>query len=224
MVIPVLRFVFGVSPTVVSGTSLLFVVANVLSSSLGYIRQKRVDFGVSVPLALGGVPGSLLGVFFVHRVSARWFDLAYGCILLTLFVLVLRRRAQTSRPAGERTFAHNWAVAISSGVVLGVLSSLFGIGGGIVLVPLLLIAARMPPHIVSATSGFVVLCTAPVGVIAHALAGDIDWSAGAPLIAGGLVGGAIAPSIAKRTSSPTLVTLLAIALIVAAASLVLKHL
>jgi uncharacterized membrane protein YfcA len=81
----------------------------------------------------------------------------------------------------------------------------------------------MPPHIVTATSAFVIALTSPVGVVAHAIAGDIDWFAAAPLIAGGLVGGALAPIVSKRVSSPRLVTLLAIALIGAALGLVLRH-
>ncbi|GAC1418635.1 MAG: sulfite exporter TauE/SafE family protein [Candidatus Velthaea sp.] len=219
-----LRLVFGVAPSVVSGTSLLFVTANVLTSSIGYLRQKRVDLALWFPLTIGALPGSILGVLVVHHVSAQFFDIAYGCILLIIAALVIRRRTQTSRLPGERTFAHGWPVALTAGLVLGILSSLFGIGGGIVLVPLLLIAARMPPHVVSATTGFVVLCTAPVGVVGHGYAGDIDWNAAIPLIAGGLVGGSLAPSIAKRTSSPRLLTLLVIALLVAAGSLVIRHL
>ena len=61
------------------------------------------------------------------------------------------------------------------------------------LIPLLLIAARMPPHIVTATSAFVITTTAPVGVVTHALAGDVDWAFSLPLVLGGLVGGSIGP-------------------------------
>ena len=207
-----------------SGTSLLFVTANVLASSIGYLRQKRVDLGLALPIAIGALPGSVIGVLLVHHLSAQFFDIAYGGVLIVNATLVIRRRTQDSRPPGVRTFAHRLPVALTAGLLLGILSSLFGIGGGIVLVPLLLIAARMSPHVVSATTGFVVLCTAPVGVLSHAYAGDIDWNAAIPLIAGGLVGGAIAPSIAKRTSSPRLLTLLVIALLGAAASLVIRHL
>ena len=91
------------------------------------------------------------------------------------------------------------------------------------MVPLLLLAARMPPHIVAATSALVITMTAPVGIIGHAYFGDIDWAIMVPLVIGGLVGGSMAPPVARRISSPALVTLLAIALIAAAAGLVLRH-
>jgi uncharacterized membrane protein YfcA len=218
-----MRLLLNVAPTTVAGTSLVFVLANVASSAVGYLRQKRVDLAVAVPLAIGAVPGSIIGVLAVKHVNATGFDVAYGTILVVLAILVMRRRAVETREAGERTFAHAYAVAIPAGFVLGLLSSLFGIGGGVVIIPLLLLAARMPPHIVTATSAFVIALTAPVGVIAHTIAGDVDWLAALPLIAGGLVGGAIAPIVSQRISSPRLVTLLAIALIGAAGGLILRH-
>ena len=163
------------------------------------------------------------GVVAVKHASGIAFDVAYGAILLVLAFFVIRRKYVTSRAVGEKTFANNYAVAIPAGVLMGLLSSLFGIGGGVVLIPLLLIAARMPPHIVTATSAFIIALTSPVGVIAHAFAGDVEWLAAAPLVAGGFVGGAIAPRISQRVSSPRLITLLAIALVGAAAGLALRH-
>jgi uncharacterized membrane protein YfcA len=214
----------GIAPTTVAGTSLIFVLANVASSAVGFLRQKRVDLALAAPLALGAIPGSIAGVAAVKYVSGTWFDVAYGLLLVSLAVLVLRRRSIQSRAEGERTFAHRPAVAIPVGVLLGVLSSMFGIGGGVVMIPVFLIAARMPPHVVAATTAVIVALTAPVGVFAHVLAGDVDWSAALPLVIGGLVGGALAPPVAQRVSSPRLITLLAYGLIAAAAGLALRHL
>jgi uncharacterized membrane protein YfcA len=214
----------GIAPTTVAGTSLIFVLANVASSAVGFLRQKRVDLALATPLALGAIPGSIAGVAAVKYVSGTWFDVVYGLLLVLLAVLVLRRRSIQSRAEGERTFAHRPAVAIPAGVLLGVLSSMFGIGGGVVMIPVFLIAARMPPHVVAATTAAIVALTAPVGVLAHALAGDVDWSAALPLVIGGLVGGAVAPLVAQRVSSPRLITLLAYGLIAAAAGLALRHL
>jgi uncharacterized protein len=224
VIVPVLRIAMGIAPTTVAGTSLIFVLANVASSAVGFLRQKRVDLALAMPLALGAIPGSIAGVAAVKYVSGTWFDVVYGLLLVLLAVLVLRRRSIESRAEGERTFAHRPAVAIPAGVLLGVLSSMFGIGGGVVMIPVFLIAARMPPHVVAATTAAIVALTAPVGVIAHALAGDVDWSAALPLVIGGLVGGALAPPVAQRVSSPRLITLLAYGLIAAAAGLALRHL
>lgn len=197
--------------------------ANVASSAVGYTRQKRVDFSLARPLTLGALPGSIIGVLAVKHVNATFFDVAYGLQLLIMALLVMRRRSVLSRAEGEKTFAHRYVVALPAGFVLGLLSSLYGVGGGVVMIPVFLLWARMPPHVVVATTSFIVALTAPVGVAAHALAGDIDWIAAVPLVTGGLVGGAVAPLVAQRVSSPRLITLLAIGLVAAALGLVARH-
>ena len=224
LAVPLLRLVYGVPPAQAAGTSLLLVLATTSSSTIGYLRQGRVDLRLAVPFAIGAVPMSILGVLAVKRFSPAGFDLAYGVLLVVLSFLVLRRRGIASRPEGERTFAHDPGIGIAAGAGIGFFSSLFGIGGGIVLVPLLLIAARMPPHVVTATSAFVITVTAPVGIAAHAVAGDVDWIFALPLAIGGLIGGTLGPPLAKRVSSPRLITLLAVGLILAAVGLVARHL
>jgi uncharacterized membrane protein YfcA len=223
VVIPLLRVAFGVPPAQAAGTSLLLVFANTAAASVGYLRNRVVDLRLAVPLTVSAVPGSIVGVLAVKRFSPTGFDIAYGVVLIVLAILVIGRRRVTSRPAEERTFAHDPRVGLAAGFGVGFFSSLFGIGGGVVLIPLLLIVARMPPHVVTATSAFVITTTAPVGIVAHALGGDVDWMFSLPLLLGGIVGGSLGPPIAKRVSSPNLITLLAAALILAAISLALRH-
>jgi hypothetical protein len=224
VIIPVLRIAFGVPPAQAAGTSLVMVLANTAAATYGYLRHRVVDLQLAVPFSIGAVPGSILGVFAVKRFTPTGFDVAYGCSLIFLSILVLRRRSVQSRLPTDRTFAHDPRVGVLAGVGVGFFSSLFGIGGGVVMIPLLLIAARMPPHVVTATSAFVITLTAPVGVVTHALTGDVDWIFTSPLVVGGIAGGSIGPMIAKRISSPALITLLAVALICAAVGLAVRHL
>src|SRR6266700_1487543 len=105
---------------------------------------------------------------------------------------------------------------------MGFSSSFFGIGGGLIVIPTLLIL-QMRTHAVTATSTFAILLTSPIGVVAHNVEHDIDWSLALPLACGGIVGGQIGPRIAQRLSSPRLLTVMAITLIAAAAGLILRH-
>jgi uncharacterized membrane protein YfcA len=222
VVLPILRLAYGVPPAHAAGTSLLMVFANTAAATFGYLRDRKVDLRLAVPFTLGAIPGGIAGVLAVQRFSPEGFDVAYGCVMLVLAVLVLRRRRSASTTEA-RAWAHDPRVGVLGGLAVGLTSSLFGIGGGVVLIPLLLIAARMPPHVVVATGAFVITTTAPVGIAAHAIAGDVDWGFTAPLVLGGLAGGSVGPLIARRVSSPRLVTLLAIALVIAAISLAARH-
>jgi uncharacterized membrane protein YfcA len=222
--VPVLRVLFQIEPTIASATSLVMVLGNASTSVAGYWRDKKIDIRLGLLIAGGAFPGSIIGVFAVHRISGAAYDIAYGTMLVVLAIATIRRRGVASRPPGERTFLHNPAVAIGVGFVLGIASSLFGIGGGIIGVPIMLIAARMAPHIVTATSTFFILLTAPVGVVAHVVAGDVNWLIALPLVLGALAGGFVAPPIARRLSSPQLINLLIGAFVLAAIGLIVRHL
>jgi uncharacterized membrane protein YfcA len=220
---PILRVFFFVAPVLASTASLFLVFCNTAAASFGFMKDKKVDFQLALFLAAGAIPGSIIGVLASHQVTIAQFDIIYGVLLIFLAVATMRRRGVASRPPGEPTFLHKPVFALSAGIVMGIASSLFGVGGGIIVVPLMLIAARMPPHIAAATSSFVILLSAPVGIIAHVVAGDADWALIAPLALGGLAGGSFGPPIAKRISSPMLINLVIAAFIIGAIGLILKH-
>ncbi len=224
VMVPILRVAFGIAPTIASATSLFLVFANTAAASVGFLRDRRVDLRLALMLAVGAIPGSVIGVFLVHRVTVAQFDIIYGLLLVTLAFATLRRRGVASRPLGETTFLHSPWVAVPAGLTMGIASSLFGVGGGIIVVPLMLIAARMPPHIAAATSSFVILLSAPVGIVTHIIAGDAQWLLVLPLTLGGLLGGSFGPSVAKRISSPQLINLLVAAFFLAAIGLIVRHL
>jgi uncharacterized membrane protein YfcA len=224
VVVPVLRIAYGVAPAVAAGTSLVMVFANTASATVGYLRDRRVDLRIALPFTAGAIPGGIAGALAVRALSPQGFDVAYGIVMVVLAILVLRRRSLTSRGEHERTFAHDPRFGVAAGFPLGFFSSFFGIGGGVVSIPVLLLAARMAPHVVTATSTFVVTTTSPIGIATHATRGDVDWAAALPLALGGLIGGAIGPRIARRVSSPLLISLVAYAFITAAIGLVIRHL
>jgi hypothetical protein len=242
IVAPALRLIFHLSPAAAAGTSLVLVLANVASASLAFYRQGRIDLRLAVPMGLLAIPGSIGGAYLVRLAPGAWFDLLYAGLLVVFAIDLWRRPAQHAEGgraklpwSRERTFLDKASgtefhyvesppIAAAAGITTGFLSSFFGIGGGVLVVPLLLRLFAMPAHIVSATSHTVILFSAPFGVAAHALNGSIDWSDALPLALGGLAGGQIGAKVSKYLSGPRLVRILAIVLTVAAASLIGDHL
>jgi uncharacterized membrane protein YfcA len=123
----------------------------------------------------------------------------------------------------DYTYTESRPIAAVAGAGTGFLSSFFGIGGGVLVVPLLLRVFGMPAHLVAATSHLVILFSAPFGVATHAFAGDIKWLDALPLAAGGIVGGQLGANLSRRISGPVFVRVVAGVLTVAAASLVVQH-
>ncbi|MGR4064755.1 MAG: sulfite exporter TauE/SafE family protein [Vulcanimicrobiaceae bacterium] len=229
VLVPILRLVFGFAPAEAAGTSLALVLANSASGSFTYLVQRRVHVRLGLLIALGGLPGSLLGAWAVTRISAQAFDWMLAALLTVVGTdLLLNRRRRSS---GRRDVADlpsikgmSYRVAVLVGFVVGVTSSLFGIGGGVIVVPSLLYFSDLPAHAISATSHFAILLTSPVGLAAHVLQHDIRPSAVVPLVAGGLLGGPVGARLSLRLKSSNLLLLVAIALFAAAGSLILKHL
>ena len=81
---------------------------------------------------------------------------------------------------------------IGIGIVSGLFAAMFGIGGGVVIVPLLMVLTRMPPRIAAATSLATLLLTSMIGAARYAGSGHIDWVAalviGIPAVFGVIIG------------------------------------
>lgn len=229
VLVPILRLFFDLGPAEAAGTSLVLVVANSASGALTYLLQKRVHIRVGLMLAAGGLPGSILGALIVQRISAAAFDWIFGIFLVAVasdMILNRDRRARSARDVHDvrDLKGMSYRTAVLAGFAVGIVSSLFGIGGGIIVVPTLLYFSELPAHAISATSHFAILLTSPVGLIAHAAQHDIRLADVVPLVLGGLCGGPIGARLSLRLKSPQLITVVSIALIVAAASLALRHL
>ncbi|MFY9780036.1 MAG: sulfite exporter TauE/SafE family protein [Candidatus Baltobacteraceae bacterium] len=240
--IPALRLIFKLPPTLVAGTSLFLVTSNVASASIAYWRQGRIDKRIGLLMGLLAIPGSIVGALALRYVAAPGFDLGYAVILLIFAIDLLRRgksetEAEPARLPWSRerefhdalsgtTYRYRYSapLAVAAGLLTGFLSSFFGIGGGVVALPLLLRVFVLPAHVVAGTTHFIILLSAPFGVVTHALRGDIDWLLALPLAAGGLVGAQFGAHAARRLSSSALVRVLAVALLLAAGSLILQHL
>ena len=100
------------------------------------------------------------------------------------------------------------------GLVAGVFSTVFGVGGGIVVVPLLISLVGMPPHAATATPPGAILVTAPAGAVLYAVRGEVRWSyallVGIPAVAGALVGTHVQQRLSGRTLTLAFSALLAV--------------
>ena len=109
---------------------------------------------------------------------------------------------------------------VAFGIVVGLLSALFGIGGGLVMVPFIVLVLVDDQHLAEGTSLLVIVPTAIAGVIAHARRGYVDFGAAALLAVGGVFGAFAGARIALATEQDALQTAFAIFLLVMGARLI----
>jgi uncharacterized membrane protein YfcA len=161
-----------IAPQFVTGISLAVVFFNAASGSVAYARMGRVDFKAGIPFAIAAVPGAIAGAYATSYISRRMFDGIFGSLLIVASVyLFLTAGGKTKQ---QRCTDYNlWlGVVISAGV--GFLSSLLGIGGGIIHVPALTYALNFPVHVATATSHFVLSITALTAAIVHVTNGHLN--------------------------------------------------
>lgn len=246
LVVPYLLLAGGMPPQLAIGTSLTMVFFNALSGTAAFLKQRRIDFPTGIKFALATVPGAIAGSYMTVHFTSRLFNIMFGLLLLILAVsLLLRGR----RPAGEKTAAESLSqgtgkfcrtreftqadgtaivysfnealgVAISFGV--GFLSSLFGIGGGIIHVPLMIMVLNFPAYVATATSFFILSISALIGVVSHYQLGHVDLTAAIWLALGAIAGGQLGARVSQGVNGRLIGQMLAAALIFVGIRLIVK--
>ncbi len=248
VLVPVLLIVYpDDSQEAITSISLAVVLANGLSGSIAYARRRLIDYRTGLLLAGAAVPLSFAGAYAVRYLPRHYFDLAFGLLLLALAAVLLvgpSRRAATAREPlrpgravmvrrirGRDGITHRYAYDLRQAVALsgmaGFIATLFGVGGGIVQVPLMVTVLRLPIDIAVATSQFILIFSAGAGTSLHAITGDFaseELVRGALLAAGAIAGAQAGAALSHRLSGSTVTRLLALALIAVGARLVVAPL
>ena len=239
VVVPVLILFYHLEPRAAVGTSLCIVVLNALSGSASYLRRRRVDVPLGLVLAAGTLPGTWLGLELLQKVEAGPFRLLFAAFLGVVFVTIVSRRPAadaTRAPApllpggaprrlvdreGKRfDYGVRWVPGGAASLAVGVFSSFFGVGGGLIHVPILYRGFGIPIHVAAATSLFALFFTALAGAVQFAARGDVDWTYLPALGAGVMIGAQLGAGLASRLRASSVVKVLAVTLLVAAAELV----
>ena len=218
------------SPAQITAISIGVVFVNASSGSLSYYRLKRADYRTGLWLAAATLPGAVLGSIVVGSIPRGTFELIMGVALLGVGgYLVVRPRARiplmlNSPFVVERTITdsagHSYSYRLNLGlamllsVAVGFLSSVLGIGGGILHVPLLTTFFGFPEHVATATSHFTLMFMSGAAAATHALKGDYlaTLRTTVALAVGALAGAPIGAALSQRIEGRWIVRLLAVAL------------
>jgi uncharacterized membrane protein YfcA len=206
-------------PSQISSTSLIAVISTSISSSVQYIRKCLVNYKIGLALAISSIPGTVIGVQLSNLMSLEQFRYYFGVILtLTAIYLILRKNLINSRKNEESitTVFDNKSkttLLIILSFFAGIISSSFGIGGGIIYVPCLVILMRFTMKASTATSQFVLIFTSLSGVILFALQGWPNYQMGIVLSIGSIIGGTAGSLLALRVDSSKIILLFSLVLL-----------
>jgi uncharacterized protein len=234
--VPLLTLGWGFSPSVAVGTSLFAMIFGGLGATIGYSRQNRIYFKIALLLASATAPGAILGAYLTHTISNSMIGLIFAIFLIILALRMISTSILTQN-GKAKTVAQTYtcetsclknkkrlALAFTLSLFAGVVSGFLGIGGGVMLVPILLIIVYLPIHVAVGTSMFLVMLTSLSGVIQHSFFANIDYAFALLLGVGAFFGAQLGAWVSKRVSPHRIQLLFAIALVTVSLLMLTKYL
>ena len=230
LMVPALTM-FGVPLVQATATSLVGVFLSSVSGSLRNLRMKELNWRVSLVLAAFGIFTAQGGAWLGDRIPDHWLSLSFaGLLLLTIYLMNLRqslksRHAINAELPTESKLASNpirYAPTAGIGLLVGLLSGLFGVGGGLVMVPLQMLLLNEPIKSAVRTSLGAIVAIAVSALAQHAWNGNVLWIPGLCLGLGGIVGAQIGTRLLPRFPDRTVSLTFRYTLIILAVYMVVR--
>lgn len=241
LLVPILLLLYPETPPdTITAMSLFVVFTNAASGTVAYWRQGRIDLLTGGLFALATLPGAVAGAILVGYIPRHLFNVTFaaalggigGWLLLSRTSTAIRapltgrsvlRRRITDRSGNTYVYGYRLWQGLAISAVIGFVSSLLGIGGGIVHVPVMVVMLRFPVYVATATSQFVLALMALAATLVHFADGMLSWNGvlarAAAIAAGAIIGAQVGAYCSHRVRGDTILRALGAALIIVAARL-----
>lgn len=201
--------------------SIVAVIATSSAGGSGYLKRGVPNVRLGMLLEVGTVLGAIVGTLLGGSLSANAIAGMFAVILVYTAVSMLHGNSERTVPADPLAVRLGLAddypighlrLGLLISVFAGVISGLLGVGGGIIIVPMLVMMMGVPIKIAAATSTFMIGVTGVASAIIQVEQGNVDPLLAAPVILGIFVGATLGPRIAPKIS-PALLRFLFLAAI-----------
>jgi uncharacterized membrane protein YfcA len=246
-IVPVLTLFSGLDIHAAVGASIVSVIACSCGGAAPFLRSGTTNIRVAIVLEVTTTLGALTGVRLAGLLSAPILYLLFGAVLMASAAQMISKRRDTPEEAGASEL-RDWASQlrlhssypdrgrdvfyrvrhVPLGLALmygaGLLSALLGIGSGVLKVPAMDTALRLPIKVSSATSNFMIGVTAAASGVAYFARGSIDPMIAGPVALGSVLGAMLGARVLMTVSANTLRPLFVVALVGMAAHMLLHAL
>jgi uncharacterized membrane protein YfcA len=200
LAVPLMVYVVGVPDAHVAiGTSAIAVATNAGVNLSNHARGGTVVWSCALVFAAAGIAGAFCGSLLGKMLDGQRLLALFALVMLVISALMLKTRARIG--ASDVTMNRsNLPALVSLGLITGSLSGFFGIGGGFLIVPALMLATGM--SIINAVSSSLVAVTAfgLTTALSYAWSGLVSWELAGLFIAGGIAGGLAGTRLARHLS------------------------
>jgi len=221
IIVPVLTF-FGFSPALAASNSIFAVFSNATASSISYAKQRRIEYSIGLKLGLLSIPGTVVGALISSEITPSIFKILFALILISASVYIFSKRK--IEPKRYNISKQIMILAIGASFVAGIMSGLFGVGGGIIFVPLMVIAMGLSMKNAAPTSQFILLFASGSALVTHTLLGHPDFYQALLLATGAFVGGLVGARLSLEIKENSLKILISIVMVAAAVKMFIDSL
>jgi uncharacterized protein len=197
LAVPLLVYLVGISdPHAAIGTSAVAVAASAAANLVNHTLAGNVKWRCALVFSAAGVTGAYVGSSLGKAIGGQTLLALFAMIMMVVAILMLRRRS-TVGEASVQLSRDNFGKLVVFGLAAGALSGFFGIGGGFLIVPALMMATGMPILNAIASSLVAVTSFGFTTAANYAFSGLVDWILAAAFICGGVVGSLLGARSAK---------------------------
>lgn len=226
LIVPGLVFFLAFPQHRAHGTSLVSALVIGIAGVGAYYAADSIDFVLAAEIAAGAVIGAIFGGRLAGRLRGKTLRRVFGGFLVLVAVWMVYTGitgAVTSDADVQHLAGYQAALAIvGTGLLTGFMSALLGIGGGIVMIPAMVILLGVPQRLAQGISLATIIPTAFVGILIHRRMGNVDLKVGALVSAGAVLGIQIGSAIAIALKSDALTISFGVFLAVIAGLMMLK--
>lgn len=190
LTVPILVYAIGMPVQAATGTSLAIVGLNAGVGALDYLRRGRSLPRTGLAFGVAGVAAAFAGAWLNHLLPGALILVLFSLLMVVAAISMLRRRPGTEQatPFAERDSASGWLRLVGVGTGIGFLTGFFGVGGGFLIVPALVVIIGLPMQLAVGTSLLAIALNALWGLLGHLRFGTLDWGLTALFVLGGLAG------------------------------------
>jgi uncharacterized protein len=249
LLVPYLLLIEHLHSKMAVGVSLAVVLFNALSGSIAYARQKRIDYKTGLYFLISSIPGALIGTSLTGLFRGEVFKAIFGGLLLLVVYRMLtgsiipkflqeKWNKESHEVAAATTLkltsreiqdalghVYHYQFSLKTGIILsffvGIYSGLFGVGGGILHVPIMVGILGFPMHIASATSHFILIFTSLASTIQNIRTGNLDYHIAGLLIIGIVIGAQIGAALSNKVNEKWLKICLSVFLVLTAVKMMI---
>lgn len=206
LTVPALVYGLGESPRAATAASLVIIGVTSLAGAVDHARDKQIRVATGAVFGSVGVLTSYAGAALSRQVDANALLLAFAALMVVAATAMLRPIRSPIQGAVTRRDPRATAKMVGAGLVVGFLTGLFGVGGGFVIVPALVMALGYTMPVAVGTSLLIIAINSATSLGVRAGTEAFDWALIAPLTAAAIGGSFAGRYLAGRLSSRVVTT------------------